>query len=276
VIKGIIFDWAGTTVDFGCQAPAGAFVAAFAELGLTVSLEEARRPMGLHKKDHIRAMLQTREIADRWQAHQGRPWTEADVTRLYEIVTPMQLAAVGQHSQLIPETLACMAELRARGLKIGASTGYFQVAADRMYAEAARQGFTPDFSICADEVPAGRPAPWMLFRAMEALNLFPPSSVIKVGDTLVDVQDGHNAGVWSVAVLDSSNEMGLSLQDWQALTADEQRSRRIASAERLRPAHPHAMIPTLASLPQLVDVINGMLATRQSPTSVKAEMLDLE
>ena len=55
-IKLVILDWAGTVLDFGCRAPAGAFVAAFAEVGVTVSVAEARRPMGLHKKDHIREM----------------------------------------------------------------------------------------------------------------------------------------------------------------------------------------------------------------------------
>jgi phosphonoacetaldehyde hydrolase len=276
MIKAVIFDWAGTTIDFGCLAPAGAFIAAFAEFKVTVSVAEARFPMGLHKKDHIRAMLQLPEVAERWLQAHGREWKEADVEAMYQMVTPMQLKAAKEHSDLIPGTLECVAELRQRGLKIGASTGYFQAAADAVREAGHRQGYTPDFCIHADEVPGGRPAPWMLFRAMEALNVYPPSSVVKVGDTLVDVQDGHNAGCWSVAVLDSGNEIGMSHAEWSALSADAQRERRIVAAERLRQAHPHAMIPTLRGLPQLIDLFNGMLAERRSPASVKGEMLDLE
>ena len=49
-------------------------------------------------------------------------------------------------------------------------------AAQVVYDAAKKQGFVPDFTICADEVPTGRPEPWMIFRAMEALGVYPPSS----------------------------------------------------------------------------------------------------
>ena len=71
-IQLVVFDWAGTTIDFGCMAPAGAFVAAFAANGVDVTLAEARGPMGLHKKDHIRAMLCTASVGAKWRAAVGR------------------------------------------------------------------------------------------------------------------------------------------------------------------------------------------------------------
>ena len=122
--------------------------------------------------------------------------------------------------------------MRARGLKIAASTGYFRAAA-RAVVEAARsQGYVPDFAIGADDVPAGRPAPWMIFRCMEALDVFPPSSVVKVGDTSVDVEDGRNAGCWSVGVIDSSSEMGLPADVFAALAETEKIQRREAISKR--------------------------------------------
>src|SRR4051812_16734871 len=81
----VVFDWAGTTIDYGCLAPAGAFVAAFAERGVTVTLSEARGPMGLHKKDHIRTMLQMEAVGWKWRAAVGRDWSEADVEALYKV-----------------------------------------------------------------------------------------------------------------------------------------------------------------------------------------------
>ena len=86
-IKLVVFDWAGTTIDFGCQAPTGAFVSSFATKGVDVSLIEARGPMGLHKKDHIRAMLRNEAIGARWRSAVGRDWTETDVEELYRDVT---------------------------------------------------------------------------------------------------------------------------------------------------------------------------------------------
>ena len=71
-IRLVVFDLAGTTIDFGCQAPTGAFVAAFAEFGVAVTPDGARGPMGLHKKDHIRAMLQSRAVGQKWREATGR------------------------------------------------------------------------------------------------------------------------------------------------------------------------------------------------------------
>ena len=73
---GIIFDWAGTTVDYGSFAPVQAFVEAFEAFGITPTLEEVRKPMGMLKIDHIRTMLSMDRIHDLWKEKQGRDWTE--------------------------------------------------------------------------------------------------------------------------------------------------------------------------------------------------------
>lgn len=261
----MIFDWAGTVLDFGCLAPAGAFVEAFARCGITVALAEARRPMGLHKKDHIRAMLREPKLAHRWQAVSGTAWQEADVERLYQLVTPMQVEAAKKHSELVPELLPCLQELRRRGIKIAGTTGYFLEAAQAVYAAAAAQGYTPDFTICADEVPAGRPEPWMIFRCLEKLRVYPPSAVIKIGDTRIDMQDGRNAGVWTVGVIDSSNEVGRSQAEFAALSASEKTEIRQQITKRFAEAGAHRSIPTLAELPTLIDVFEQFLRDGKSP-----------
>ena len=248
-IRLVIFDWAGTVIDFGCQAPTGAFVQALAESGVSITLREARGPMGLRKKDHLRALLSVQDIGQHWHAAHNRAWTEVDVDALYQRVTPLQVAAAKQYGRLVPGVPECVAELRRMGLKIAGTTGYFREAAEVVYAAAAQQGYTPDYSICADEVPAGRPAPWMIFRAMEALNVYPPSAVVKVGDTLVDIADGLNAGVWSLGVIDSSNEMGLGAEELCKLNIDELRQRRDGIRKTYLAAGAHGVLDTLAELP---------------------------
>jgi phosphonoacetaldehyde hydrolase len=264
-IQLVVFDWAGTTIDFGCLAPAGAFVAAFAARGVAVTMAEARGPMGLHKKDHIRAMLCTESVGAKWRASVGREWTEADVEELYRYVTPRQLAAVEQHSDLIPGVLDVAKELRARGVKIAGTTGYFRAAADAALAAAKRQGYSPDFNICADEVPAGRPAPWMIFRCMEALGAYPPAAVVKVGDTVIDIEDARNAGCWSAGVVDSSNEMGLTSAELIALPPTVLEARRQSIQERYRNAGAHAVLRDVRAVPSLLDSLNARLAQGESP-----------
>jgi phosphonoacetaldehyde hydrolase len=264
-IKLVVFDWAGTTIDFGCMAPVGAFVASFAAKGVAVTSAEARGPMGSHKKDHIRAMLRTQSVSAKWRAATGRDWTEADVEELYRAVIPLQLEAIEWYSALVPGVPALVGELRKMGLKIAVTTGYFRAAADAVLAAAKRQGYAPDFAICADEVLAGRPAPWMIFRCMEALDVYPPAAVVKVGDTVIDIEDGRNAGCWSVGVIDSSNEMGLPADEFAALAEDEKEVRRSAVAQRLLGAGAHAVIDALSELPALVEEFGTRLTKGERP-----------
>jgi phosphonoacetaldehyde hydrolase len=264
-IKLVVFDWAGTTIDFGCQAPAGAFVSAFTKLGVPVTLAEAREPMGLHKKDHIRAMFGNEVVAARWLEARGRGWDETDVEDLYREVTPLQLEAVERYGQLIPGVRKCVDELRARGIKIAGTTGYFRAAAMAVLDAAWKQGYVPDFSICADEVPGGRPAPWMIYRCMEAMKVYPPSAVLKVGDTAIDIEDGRNAGCWSVGVIDSSNEMGLTAEAFAALSETEKTMRRESVYRRFSTAGAHASVESLDELPSLISDLNTRLRNGERP-----------
>lgn len=271
-VRAVVFDWAGTTVDFGCLAPAGAFAAAFAAAGVPVTAAEARGPMGLAKKDHVRAMLVSPDLAARWHAAHGRAWTEADVDDLYRVVTPLQVVAAERHSALVPGVAACMSALKNRGIAIAGTTGYFRAAAETVYCHAADQGYVPDFTICADDVPAGRPAPWMVFRAMEAVGVYPPAAVVKVGDTVIDIADGLNAGVWSVGVLDSSSEMGLSEAEFAALSDGGRNRRREAIAARFQQAGAHAVVRSVGQVPALVAHFDALLAAGQNPGSVSASL----
>src|SRR5262249_26560712 len=154
---------------------------------------------------------------------------------------------------LVPGVAECVAELRRRGIKVAGTTGYFREAAEVCYAAAREQGYVPDYVICADEVPAGRPAPWMIFRAMEALTVYPPAAVVKVGDAVVDVEDGVNAGTWSVGVVDSSNEMGLSEEEFSGLSAGEREERRAAVRRKFEAAGAHAVANDLRELLGVID-----------------------
>ncbi|MGH9173422.1 MAG: phosphonoacetaldehyde hydrolase, partial [Vicinamibacterales bacterium] len=57
-LKAAIFDWAGTIVDFGSLAPAAVFIEVFKRQGVDLTVEEARGPMGLHKRTHIAVLTE--------------------------------------------------------------------------------------------------------------------------------------------------------------------------------------------------------------------------
>jgi phosphonoacetaldehyde hydrolase len=264
-IRLVVFDWAGTTVDHGSLAPVAAFVEAFARHGVTVTADQARGPMGLHKRDHIRAMLQERTVSERWQQAHQREWTEADLESLYQAFMPLQMEVLDRHSTLIPGVLDGVAELRHRKIRIGATTGYFRAAAERIYRSAREQGLVPDACLCAEDVLAGRPAPWMIFRLMEQLDVFPPAAVVKVGDTVHDIGEGLSAGAWSVGVTRAGSEVGLSAEDYAALSESERQARVERARTKLLAAGAHAAIESVAELPALLDSLAERVRRGERP-----------
>ena len=76
-LKAILLDWAGTTMDYGCMAPAVVFMDVFKRKGVEITIDEAREPMGAHKKVHIRQISKNENVAKRWEQKHGRKPNEA-------------------------------------------------------------------------------------------------------------------------------------------------------------------------------------------------------
>jgi phosphonoacetaldehyde hydrolase len=265
-IKLVVFDWAGTTVDHGSFAPVAPFIEAFRRFGVDLTVAEARGPMGLDKKDHIRALLALADVAARWTDAHGAPPADDDVDAVFDAFVPLQLETVGPSSTLVPGLLDCIATLRARGIKIGATTGYFAEAAQRCYDAAAKQGYAPDAAFCISDVRQGRPAPWMMHRVMEALDVYPPSHVLKVGDTVPDIEEGLNAGAWSAGVVATGSEVGLTADAVAALDSEDRERRLDAARRTLLDAGAHYVVDSVRDVPALVDEIGARLAAGDLPS----------
>jgi phosphonoacetaldehyde hydrolase len=264
-LKAVIFDWAGTTIDHGSRAPAGAFQELFRRHGVAASIAQARGPMGMHKRDHIAAMLAMPELAAQWlQAHGAAPG-EADLDALFEAFIPLQLEALPHFLDLIPGIPALAAQLRERSLKIGATTGYN----DAMMAlcqEAARKGgYEPEVSVAASQVPAGRPAPWMAVKAAMELQVYPWESIVKVGDTVTDVEEGLNGGMWTIGITRTGNEVGLSLEEAEALDPTALDALIEHADRKLRAAGAHYVVESAADILPVLDAINDRLARGERP-----------
>ena len=264
-IRAVVLDWAGTTQDYGSQAPVGAFIEVFARNGVTITIAQARGPMGIYKLDHIRAIAAFPEVAARWQKVHGSPCSEDDVHKMYLELVPIQEAVLPKFCTLIPGTVEAIAEVRARGYKVGSTTGYPRSVGEIAASLAVEQGYEPDVMVCADEVPAGRPEPWMLLRAMERLRAFPPSCVVKVGDTEADIGEGLNAGAWTVGVTRTGNYVGLDRDEMAALAPDERVRLAKHAAAILRGAGAHFLIGSIGELPPVLDEIEICLALGERP-----------
>jgi phosphonoacetaldehyde hydrolase len=254
-LRGVIIDWAGSMIDFGSRAPVEAFRAAFREEGVEITVAEAREPMGKAKRDHILQITRMPRVAAEWRRVTGRDFTEEDVDRFYQKFLPLQLAILKEHAVVIDGAVAALAAFRARGLVIGSSTGYTKELMDVVMPEAERQGLRVDAMACASDVKQGRPAPFMCFLNAIRLGIYPMWSMVKIGDTLTDVEEGRNAGMWTIGLTRSGNEIGLSVEEQRALPMAELAARVADAAQRLTRAGAHYVAETLAETPAIVDEI---------------------
>lgn len=264
-LKAAVLDWAGTVVDFGCQAPAATFVEAFAAEGVAISIAQARAPMGMAKRDHIKAITAMPDVVAAWQARNGRAIGEADIDRLYDAFLPLQLAAVRRHARLIPGALEAVESMRAQGFAIGTTTGYPRAVMAVVAAEAEAQGYRPDCVIAAEDAPLGRPSPFPALAALARLGVYPVEAVVKIGDTVVDIEEGLNGGMWSVGITVTGNEVGLTEAEWQALDERSRAQRRDEAAEKLHSAGAHYVVDSVGEVLHVLNAINRRLARGDKP-----------
>ena len=172
-LEAVIFDWAGTTVDHGSLAPVRAITELFAWQGIRLSDEDARRDMGIFKKDHIRRILSIPHVGAAWRESKlGQALSPANsskvperaVEMLFEKFQPLQMEILEAYSQLIDGTVDITERLRRQGLKVGSTTGYTRPMLDALLRCAAAQGYRPDAALCPDDTGGGRPHPWMCQR----------------------------------------------------------------------------------------------------------------
>lgn len=264
-ISAVVFDWAGTIIDFGSCAPMGAFVKLFDKFDIQLTIEQARTPMGMAKLDHIKALLALPAINQQWQQRYGQQPTDDDAKHLYEVFTPMNMAIIGDFAQLVPGTLELIDELRKRNIKIGSTTGYNRPIMEKLLPLAANAGYMPDNLVCAGDLAQGRPSPLMMYRTFADLSVCYPYTAVKVDDTGVGIKEGLNAGTWTVGVTISGNEVGLSLDEWQALSPEQQQKRRHEAAKKMKATGAHYVIDTIADLPPVLDEIEKRILEGERP-----------
>lgn len=265
-LQAVIFDWAGTVVDYGSRAPILALQAAFEAAGVPVTEAEARQAMGLAKHEHVRAILLLPRVATAWAARHGTTPGDADAAAVYADFLPRQLELLEANSHVIAGVPETVSWLRTRGVKIGSTTGYTRQLLDCLLSQARAEGFAPDCAVCPEDVPGGgRPAPWMCYLNAIRLQVAPFSAMVKIGDTPSDIAEGRAAGMWTIGITRTGNEVGMSSAEWDAAPATE-KTRRLAAAEtRLRAAGADYLAPSVAAARGALEAIGAKIAVGGRP-----------
>jgi phosphonoacetaldehyde hydrolase len=233
VLKAVILDWAGTTVDLGSRAPLVTIQTVLSRHRIPVTEAQVRRDMGLPKREHMRRLLAVIDPSA----------TEKRVDELYAEFIPVQMELLADHSTVIPGVVEAVERMRARGLKIGSTTGYTRAMLDMLADLARRQGYAPDCSLSPEDAGAGRPHPFMIYEAAIRMQVYPLNAFVKVGDTPSDIDEGRNAGAWTVGVYGTGN----------------------SSKDELEAAAPHFLIESVAAVDPVLDEIEARLTRGWGP-----------
>ena len=275
-LKAVILDWAGTTVDHGSLAPVRTIEKVFARASLKVDEPEIRRHMGLPKRQHIRAILCSNgKVRDEWTHLHGGPPGEADVERLYQEFIPLQLSCLLEYSAIIPGVVEAAERFRRRGLKIGTTTGYTREMLDVLVEASKKAGYLADCNLAPGDVGSGRPHPYMIYENAVRLEVYPMAAISKIGDTPADIEEGLNAGTWSIGVAATGNMLGLSYEELQRLSPPEREARLVEARARLHRAGAHYVIDSLAEADAVLEEIDGRLESAEKPQRVQPSDFDI-
>jgi len=266
-VQALVLDWSGTIADAYVIAPAVVFVEVFKNQGVEISMEEARGPMGLRKDLHIKMLTEDPVIAERWKSIKGKYPDQSDVDAMFKDFVPAQLDCLRKYTTILPGVKDVLVDLQKQGLKIGASTGFVRSMVDILLEDSIKQGFTPDATVAGDEVINGaRPAPHMVWKNLDLMNISEIKSVVKCDDTVSGVGEALNAGCWGVGLVRYSNYMNINSLDEETTLSEAEIQRRMAHTRKiLLESGAHYVIDSLVDLPAVIDDINARLARGEKP-----------
>jgi len=265
-LKAVIFDWAGTMVDFGSVAPVIAMREAFLAEGVPVTDAEIRSHMGRAKRDHVAQILQHYRVHAAWTAVRETVPSPADVDRIHDALEPLMFAAAANCADLIPGAAEVARSLQARGVKIGSTTGYTRTMMQAILPWAAAQGYSPEVVVCAGDTIEGRPSPLMAWKALVELGCWPARACVKVDDAEVGMGEGREAGCWTIGIAASGNGVGLGRAELEALDPAVRSDLVGAAGQALLAAGAHLVIDTVADLPAALTEIERRIRVGNLPT----------
>ncbi len=264
-LQAVITDWAGTIVDYGSFAPVVAITRAFQSFDVEVTPAQVRLFMGSHKRQHVQNVGELHAVNERWHAAHGRDFNRDDGDLVFKKFIEIDAECVDEHSGVIPGAIEAFAEFRKRGLRIGTTSGYTREIMDLVVEQAKKQGLEADHVMSASDTSAARPAPWMCYHLAEKLNFWPMAAAVKIGDTPIDVEEGLNAGMWTIALARSGNLLGMPKEDADALGAQELTQKLAPVHRQLAEAGAHYIVDSIADCPAILDHIELRLARGERP-----------
>jgi len=205
-LRAVIFDIAGTTVsDKGFVKEA--FTRSFQKNGFSISGYEADAVMGYKKITAIQMIVDQNNLQwDNQMIQKVHHDFSDEMKNIYSEVDVLPL----------PGVIETFEWLQSRNIPFGLNTGFTRDITDALLNRLHwNETNYAKYTICSDEVPEGRPAPFMIQRLLEYFDVENASECIKVGDTEVDILEGKNSGCKYVIALTTGSSPRSELQKYK-------------------------------------------------------------
>ncbi|MCX4029032.1 phosphonoacetaldehyde hydrolase [Endozoicomonas sp. SM1973] len=264
-VQGVIFDLAGTLIDFGAMAPVEALQATFADHHIDIPEPLLRQLSTSDYQQQLKQLLDEGTVSEAWSNQYGRLPSHEDLENLQQQFIPHQIKSILNHADLVPDAIELAKHLLKQGIKLGINTDYSRSLVADLLPELHNKGLTTTSVVCANEVSRGRPYPHMSLKNAIELDVEHIHACVKVDDTEAGIEEGLNAGMWTVAVAVSGNKIGKRLEDWQALDKTQQDTLRSPVTIQLYRAGAHYVIDTIKDLPACLTDIEQRLKRGEKP-----------
>ncbi|MGL4774490.1 MAG: phosphonoacetaldehyde hydrolase [Clostridium sp.] len=268
-IKGVISDWAGTLVDYGCIAPLETIIDVFKQKGIIISREIAKEPMGLGKRDHIEVLLNSESVKKQWERKYGRPPNDNDLNDLYNKFIPHLLNILERYSLPIDGVEELLEYLRSEGIKIGTTSGYTREMMECVFKCSPDVLRLVDNVVTSDEVEISRPAPLMIYKNQLQLNMYPSWKIVKFGDTIADIDEGRNAGVWTIGIIKGGSLLGLSKREISTMNRKQIRDSVEDVKEKFINAGADFVANSVLDIKDILKIIDEKIQNGEKPNILK-------
>ena len=254
-IEAIVFDLAGTLIDFGSLAPSKVLIHIFNKIGIPISRKEAIGPMGIEKRAHISQLINTKKINLQWKKKYKKKPSKNDIDKLFKLFNPELKKIIKKHSKFISGSKRTIEFIKKKKIKIATNTGYSDDILKTILPELKKQGFTPDISYSSSHAKIGRPSAEIIYKIFSELNITKGSNCIKVDDTIPGLLEGVNAGMWVVGVIFSGNEFGKTEVEFNKLSFKDKTKFRKKIKKKFEKVGAHYVIDTIKDLPKIIKII---------------------
>lgn len=231
-IELVVFDLAGTTVDDtvnGLPLVTLAMTEAFSVNGIKITPEQVNKVRGMDKKEALNHLLNESLKFDE-NSHvamdsKNRSSLEDKLFGDFKSALNCHLMNINKEIEGSSDTFNWLIE---QGVKIAVGSGFPH---NVVLSLVSKLGWNEliNYVSSAEQEGHGRPHPSLILSAMKHCAVCDAKSVIKVGDTLMDIEEGKNAGCWTVAVLTGTQ-----------------------TVSTLRQGNPDFIIPSVAKLSNII------------------------